>query len=113
MKCPTCGAAELIHDTRDETYTYKGVSTLIAAVTGDFCPACDESIHDSTETERVMKEMAAFQRQVNAAFVPPASSPTCAKSSPSTSAKRLKFLAVALTRSRAMKPAKPSPRWRW
>ena len=71
MKCPSCGAAELIHDTRDETYTYKGVSTVIPAVTGDFCPACTESIHDGAETDRVMKEMAAFQRQVNAAFVPP------------------------------------------
>ncbi len=71
MKCPSCGAAEMIHDTRDETYTYKGVSTVIPAVTGDFCPACTESIHDGAETDRVMKEMAAFQRQVNAAFVPP------------------------------------------
>ncbi|MCW3611357.1 type II toxin-antitoxin system MqsA family antitoxin, partial [Burkholderia cenocepacia] len=24
MKCPCCGAAELIHDTRDMPYTYKG-----------------------------------------------------------------------------------------
>lgn len=23
MKCPVCGAAELIHDTRDLPYTYK------------------------------------------------------------------------------------------
>lgn len=23
MKCPCCGAAELIHDTRDMPYTYK------------------------------------------------------------------------------------------
>ena len=37
MKCPVCGAAELIHDTRDLPYTYKGETTVIAAVTGDFC----------------------------------------------------------------------------
>lgn len=36
MKCPVCGAAELIHDTRDLPYTYKGESTFITAVTGDF-----------------------------------------------------------------------------
>lgn len=71
MKCPACGATELVHDTRDETYTYKGVSTTLLAVTGDYCPACAESIHDAAETERVMKEMAEFQRQVNAAFVAP------------------------------------------
>ncbi len=38
MKCPVCGAAELIHDTRDLPYTYKGESTVIQAVTGDYCP---------------------------------------------------------------------------
>ena len=40
MKCPVCGAAELIPDVRDLPYTYKGETTLIPAVTGEFCPAC-------------------------------------------------------------------------
>jgi HTH-type transcriptional regulator/antitoxin MqsA len=71
MKCPCCGAAELIHDTRDLPYTYKGETTLIPAVTADFCPACDESITDMAETERVMREMQAFHKQVNAAIVDP------------------------------------------
>ena len=60
-----------MHDTRDETYTYKGETTVIPDVTGDFCPACDESILDGAQTERVMREMRAFTRQVNAAFVAP------------------------------------------
>lgn len=72
MKCPVCGAAELIHDTRDLPYTYKGETTMIPAVTADFCPACDESITDMPQTERVMREMQAFNRQVNAAIVDPA-----------------------------------------
>ena len=72
MKCPVCGAAELIHDTRDLPYTYKGESTVNPAVTADFCPACDESITDMTETDRVMSEMQAFHKQVNAAIVDPA-----------------------------------------
>ncbi|MDC8758499.1 type II toxin-antitoxin system MqsA family antitoxin [Janthinobacterium fluminis] len=71
MKCPVCGAAELIHDTRDLPYTYKGESTIIAAVTGDFCPACAESILDAAESNRVMREMQAFSKQVNAAIVDP------------------------------------------
>ena len=71
MKCPVCGAAELIHDTRDLPYTYKGESTVIPAVSADFCPACDESITDLAETERVMREMEAFNKQVNAAIVDP------------------------------------------
>ena len=72
MKCPVCGAAELIHDTRDQPYTYKGETTVIAAVTGDFCPACAESILDAAESNRVMREMRAFSKQVNAAIVDPA-----------------------------------------
>lgn len=71
MKCPVCGAGELIHDTRDLPYTYKGESTVIAAVTGDFCPACAESILDAAESTRVMREMRAFAKQVNAAIVDP------------------------------------------
>jgi HTH-type transcriptional regulator/antitoxin MqsA len=71
MKCPVCGAVELIHDTRDLPYTYKGETTLIAAVTGDFCPACAESILDAAESNRVMREMRAFSKQVNAAIVDP------------------------------------------
>jgi HTH-type transcriptional regulator / antitoxin MqsA len=72
MKCPVCGAAELIHDIRDLPYTYKGETTLIAAVTGDFCPACAESVLDAAESDRVMREMRAFSKQINAAIVDPA-----------------------------------------
>ncbi len=72
MKCPVCGAAELVHDTRDQPYTYKGETTTIAAVTGDFCPACAESILDAAESNRVMREMQSFAQQVNAAIIDPA-----------------------------------------
>ncbi len=71
MKCPVCGAAELIHDTRDELYTYKGETAVIAAVTGDYCPACGECLTGPEETDRVMREMRAFAQQVNAAIVDP------------------------------------------
>ncbi len=71
MKCPVCGMAELIHDTRDLPYTYKGETTLISAVSGDFCPACAESILDMVESDRVMREMRAFSKQINAAIVDP------------------------------------------
>ncbi len=71
MKCPVCGAAELVHDTRDMPYTYKGETTVIAEVTGDYCPACAESILDAAESQRVMLEMRTFSKQVNAAIVDP------------------------------------------
>ncbi len=72
MKCPVCGAAALVHDTRDLPYAYKGETTMIPAVSGQFCPACAESVLDATESDRVMQEMAAFNRQVNASIVDPA-----------------------------------------
>ncbi|MEO6319159.1 MAG: type II toxin-antitoxin system MqsA family antitoxin [Polaromonas sp.] len=71
MRCPVCGAAELIHDTRDLPYTYKGETAIISAVTGDFCPACAESALEAVESNRVMREMRAFSKQVNAASVDP------------------------------------------
>ncbi len=75
MKCPCCGAAELIHDTRDMPYTYKGETTTIPAVTGDFCPACCEAILNREHGDRVMREMRAFSDQVNAAIVDTALKP--------------------------------------
>lgn len=71
MKCPTCGAAELVHDTRDMPYTYKGESTIVPAVTGDFCPACGEVVMDMAEGLRHSAMMLAFNKQVNASIVDP------------------------------------------
>jgi HTH-type transcriptional regulator/antitoxin MqsA len=71
MKCPVCGAAELIQDTRDMPYTYKGETTAIPAVTGDHCPACSEVILDREHGDRYSELIGVFQRQVNAAFVAP------------------------------------------
>ncbi len=71
MKCPVCGVAELIHDTRDQTYTYKGEKTILTAITGDYCTACDESILDANESQRAMEMMQQFQKQVNSAIVDP------------------------------------------
>ena len=71
MKCPVCGAAELVHDTRDLPYTYKGETTVIPAVTGEFCPACAEGVLDMNESERYGLMISSFHKQVNAAFVQP------------------------------------------
>jgi len=71
MKCPSCAAAELVHDTRDLPYTYKGETTILPQVTGDFCPACDESILDAGESRRTMSLMLEFNKQVNASIVDP------------------------------------------
>lgn len=71
MKCPFCAAAELVRDTRDMPYTYKGESTALPAVTGEFCPACGEAVLDAAESARVSAAMLEFNKQVNASIVDP------------------------------------------
>lgn len=72
MKCPQCGAAELTASVRDIPYVYKGEQTVIAAVAGDFCPACGEMVLDPAAADRFGEAVAAFIRQVNASLVDPA-----------------------------------------
>jgi HTH-type transcriptional regulator/antitoxin MqsA len=71
MKCPNCGQAKLVRDTRDVPYVYKGESTVLPKVTGDFCPACDDYVLDAAQSRRVMALMQDFNKQVNAAIVAP------------------------------------------
>ncbi len=71
MKCSICAQVELVHDTRDIAYTYKGENTLLPAVTGDFCPACGEAILDAAESVRTSALMLEFNKQVNASIVDP------------------------------------------
>jgi len=71
MKCPSCAAAELVRDTRDISYTYKSESTVIPAVTGDFCPACGETVLEPGESVRTSAMMLEFNKQVNASIVDP------------------------------------------
>ena len=71
MRCPICAQAELVADTRELPNTYKGESTTIQAVTGEFCPACGEAILDASESTRTSALMLEFNRQVNASIVDP------------------------------------------
>lgn len=71
MKCENCGASQLVHDQRDVPYTYKGETTVLPQVTGEFCDACGESVLGPEESRRTMDLMLAFNKQVNAAVVDP------------------------------------------
>jgi HTH-type transcriptional regulator/antitoxin MqsA len=66
MKCPVCGTADLVRDTRDLPYAYKGERIVIPAVTGDFCSTCTESVLDTAESERVMEAMSRLTNRLNA-----------------------------------------------
>jgi HTH-type transcriptional regulator / antitoxin MqsA len=69
MNCPNCKVKQLVRDTRDVRYTYKGESTVLPQVTGDFCQACDESVLDAAESRRATNLMLAFNEQVDASMV--------------------------------------------
>lgn len=65
MKCPVCGQAKLVADVRDQPYTYKSETIIITQVSGDYCPACNESVLSQDESRRVMDLMLAFNKEVN------------------------------------------------
>ncbi len=71
MKCPHCAAAHVMPDTRDMPYVYKGNSTTLPAVKGEFCPVCGEAVLGAYESARVSALMLAFNKQINAATVDP------------------------------------------
>ena len=72
MRCPTCGEQELVRRTRGLSYAYKGATTKIPGVRGEFCPACGESVLDVAESKRVSAAMLEFNKKVNASIVDPA-----------------------------------------
>ena len=72
MRCPICGRAELAPDTQDMPYRYKGMSTLIPHVSGDYCPACGEAVLSHAEAMRVSDLMVEFDRKINAEAIDPA-----------------------------------------
>lgn len=65
MKCPECGAAELVRDTRPKTYCYRGKEIPIPAVTGDHCPACGVAVLGREEVNRLAKLVGDTLRQEN------------------------------------------------
>lgn len=72
MECPNCASAKLIYDTRDLPHTYKGETTSIPRVRGEYCPACGEGVLDAAGSAKTSTAMLEFNKQVNASIVDPA-----------------------------------------
>lgn len=64
MKCPFCGQVDLKLTIRDMPYSFRGCTTVIAAVTGEYCEACGEMILAAGEADRVGAAMQDFQQTV-------------------------------------------------
>lgn len=70
MKCPVCGAGNLVGESHDLSYTYGGRSTIIRQ-RGDFCATCGEGIFTSEESEKYLATVAAFRASVDAELLVP------------------------------------------
>ncbi|MFY9259455.1 MAG: type II TA system antitoxin MqsA family protein [Gallionella sp.] len=70
--CAACGEQDtLVLAVRDLPFEYRGQSTLIRAVHGQFCTACGEGLADPAHPEdwlRLNDEIQVFTQQINAAL---------------------------------------------
>lgn len=71
MKCVSCGSAKVVSEVRNISYTYKGHTTTIPNVGGEYCTACEESVHNEEEAEYLSSAMLAFNKEINASSVDP------------------------------------------
>jgi HTH-type transcriptional regulator / antitoxin MqsA len=65
MKCGNCGSSKVKRAIRDQPFTYKGETTIIAAVKGDWCGACGEVMLDRPEIDRTSAAVGVFIKTVN------------------------------------------------
>lgn len=70
MRCPVCGGADLVRGARDMPYTYRGETTVIPDVQGEWCDKCGDGVLDN-DGDRISEAMLAFNKQVNASLVDP------------------------------------------
>ncbi|MBN3265779.1 type II TA system antitoxin MqsA family protein [Pectobacterium brasiliense] len=64
MKCPECGGAELVHDTKDVPYSWRGKKTMLRSVTGLYCPACGEAVLNKEEEAAYREKMVEFRNSI-------------------------------------------------
>jgi HTH-type transcriptional regulator/antitoxin MqsA len=87
-RCPACGAGELVQETRNMPYVYKGRKTVLADISGRWCPSCGEVFLRNGEIDHYMAALNAFKKEVNATLVDAEYVAAVRKNSTSTSAKR-------------------------
>ena len=64
--CHACGKGELVQDTRDMPYTYKGRKTVLKDISGEWCASCGEVFLGKGEIDHFMAAAGAFKKEVNA-----------------------------------------------
>ena len=63
--CLNCENGEMIHDTRDVIYEYRGRQIAIPKITGWFCNNCEEIEFDNGEGNRYANAIEQFSQEVD------------------------------------------------
>lgn len=67
MDCALCGKGQLVRDTRDIPYTYKGQKTVIKNIRGEYCNRCSHGYYGpGDDGQKVMDEAGRWQQDVDA-----------------------------------------------
>lgn len=71
MRCEMCGKGDLVEETRDTPYTYKGRKTMLKDIHGAWCPACGEVFFNLGQgnSDKYMEAVRTFKKEVNATLV--------------------------------------------
>ena len=64
MKCPCCGAADLVHEKCPLHFECGGETIEIPDVEGDYCPTCREVLMDAENGNRYHDLAHAFEEKV-------------------------------------------------
>jgi HTH-type transcriptional regulator/antitoxin MqsA len=67
-QCHVCGKGELVQDTRDMPYAYKGRKTGLKSISGQWCTSCGEVFLGKGKIDNFMAAVSAFKKEVNAAL---------------------------------------------
>ncbi len=67
--CHVCEKGELVQETRNMPYTYKGQKTVLEGISGQWCPSCGEVFLGKGEIDNYMEAAKAFKKEVNATLV--------------------------------------------
>lgn len=66
--CAACDQGELVREARDVSFAYKGYTTVIKSVRGEWCSHCGEGFFGAKDDDgdRMAEEMHAFVMTIDA-----------------------------------------------
>jgi HTH-type transcriptional regulator / antitoxin MqsA len=63
--CPSCGTADMVFDSRDVPFNYKGERLIVKQIRGWFCSTCSEALFDDGEGARYAAKIDHFVKMID------------------------------------------------